>query len=182
MPAILEYVWIDVKGDMRSKARTVFDRINIENISQILDWNFDGSSTGQANGNDSETILKPIVYYKDPFRNNIYTCSNESLQASRYTNCYLVLCECYDKHGNPLESNTRHSAKNIFDMDIVMKSQIWYGIEQEYVLYDNTTNRLLGWPLHGEPELQGKYYCGVGADRTFGRDIAEDLIRINSEE
>ena len=32
----------------------------------------------------------------------------------------------------------------------------------------------LGWPEQGFPGPQGPYYCGVGADEVFGRDIAED--------
>lgn len=31
-------------------------------------WNFDGSSTGQAPGDDSEVLLKPRAIYPDPFR------------------------------------------------------------------------------------------------------------------
>ena len=31
-------------------------------------WNFDGSSTGQAPGTDSEVMLKPVAIYPDPFR------------------------------------------------------------------------------------------------------------------
>ncbi|RYG48734.1 hypothetical protein EON67_07315 [archaeon] len=30
--------------------------------------NFDGSSTGQAPGHDSEVLLKPVAMYADPFR------------------------------------------------------------------------------------------------------------------
>src|SRR4051812_14444858 len=30
-------------------------------------WNFDGSSTGQAEGSNSDVYLKPVAIYKDPF-------------------------------------------------------------------------------------------------------------------
>ena len=33
-------------------------------------WNFDGSSTGQAPGTDSEVMLKPVRIFPDPFRGN----------------------------------------------------------------------------------------------------------------
>ena len=31
-------------------------------------WNFDGSSTGQAEGSNSDVFLKPVALYPDPFR------------------------------------------------------------------------------------------------------------------
>ena len=40
-------------------------------------WNFDGSSTGQAEGTDSDTYLKPVAIYNDPFmlgRNKLVMC------------------------------------------------------------------------------------------------------------
>lgn len=47
----------------------------------ICRWNYDGSSTGQAPGDDSEVYLVPRAIYKDPFRkgDNI-----------------LVLCDAYE--------------------------------------------------------------------------------------
>ncbi len=40
-------------------------------------WNFDGSSTGQAEGSNSDVYLKPVAIYKDPFtlgRNKLVMC------------------------------------------------------------------------------------------------------------
>ena len=71
-------------------------------------WNFDGSSTGQAPGNDSEVLLKPVQIYKDPFRRG------ENI---------LVLCECLKPDGTPVESNTRAACKvrkkNLFLLFVV---------------------------------------------------------------
>ncbi|QKF94157.1 glutamine synthetase [Fadolivirus algeromassiliense] len=166
MSVVVEYIWIDADGNTRSKARTLLGRSGLVNVSDVPTWNFDGSSTNQAVGKDSETILIPVALYKDPFRINFPV------------HCYLVLCECYDRYGNALNSNTRQHANDIFNTDVVASSHLWYGIEQEYVLYDNKTKRILGWPLESEPESQGKYYCGVGADRTFGREIVEEHYRL----
>ena len=51
---IAEYVWIGGNGELRSKARTLVN----PNLSNLPELNYDGSSTGQAQSNDSEIFLK----------------------------------------------------------------------------------------------------------------------------
>lgn len=51
----------------------------------------------------------------------------------------------------------------------------WYGFEQEYTLF--RTDRFPKWPLGfpdgGFPLPQGPYYCSVGGDVCFGRQVME---------
>ncbi len=60
---IAEYVWIGGKGsDLRSKARTLDKKP--KKPEDLPHWNYDGSSTGQAPGNDSEVYLIPRAIYR----------------------------------------------------------------------------------------------------------------------
>ena len=58
----LEYIWIDNNNGLRSKTKV--HPINLNNLLELKpeflpEWNYDGSSTNQASGVDSEVILKP---------------------------------------------------------------------------------------------------------------------------
>ncbi|XP_048136152.1 glutamine synthetase leaf isozyme, chloroplastic isoform X11 [Rhodamnia argentea] len=154
---IAEYIWIGGSGiDLRSKSRTI--PRPVEHPSELPKWNYDGSSTGQAPGEDSEVILYPQAIFKDPFRggNNI-----------------LVICDTYTPAGEPIPTNKRARAAEIFSNQKVINEVPWYGIEQEYTLMQTNVQWPLGWPVGGYPGPQGPYYCGVGADKSFGRDISD---------
>ena len=65
-----EYIWIDFNGNTRSKTRIIRSNNILNNddlISVIPEWNFDGSSTGQATSDNSEVIIKPCAVFNDPF-------------------------------------------------------------------------------------------------------------------
>ena len=53
-----EYLWVDAAGEVRSKCRTVDS--SKATVEKLPDWNYDGSSTGQAPGDDSEVKLPEI--------------------------------------------------------------------------------------------------------------------------
>ena len=70
------YVWIDGSGQtMRCKTRTLTNEAT--SPSDVPVWNFDGSSTGQAEGSNSDVYLYPVALFPDPFRglpNKIALC------------------------------------------------------------------------------------------------------------
>jgi glutamine synthetase len=79
------YIWIDGSGkNLRSKTMTINTEPSYCN--DLPWWNFDGSSTNQAYGHNSDVYLKPIGIFKDPFT----MCKNK-----------LVLCETYTFDKNP---------------------------------------------------------------------------------
>ncbi|XP_055681677.1 glutamine synthetase 2 cytoplasmic isoform X2 [Lutzomyia longipalpis] len=155
---IATYIWIDGTGQhLRCKDRTL-DFIP-QSPKDLPIWNYDGSSTYQASGHNSDVYLHPVAIYRDPFRrgDNI-----------------LVLCETYSFDGTPTASNKRaECAKTVKQC---AHEEPWFGIEQEYTLLDYD-QRPFGWPKNGFPGPQGPYYCGVGADKVFARDIVEAHYR-----
>jgi glutamine synthetase len=81
------------------------------------------------------------------------------------------MCEVLNSDGTPHESNGRAL---IEDDD----NDFWFGFEQEYFLWDNKTNRPLGFPAGGFPGPQGPYYCSVGAANAYGRNIIEEHLDV----
>ncbi|XP_050315991.1 glutamine synthetase 2 cytoplasmic-like [Anthonomus grandis grandis] len=152
------YVWIDgTDENVRGKTRTL-DKVSYSTRDFPM-WNYDGSSTYQSLGSNSDTYLKPVAVYSDPFTGG----QNK-----------LVLCDTYKYDKTPTESNKRYSCKQA--MEAAKDSDPWFGIEQEFTLLD-MDQRPFGWPKQGFPAPQGPYYCGVGADRVYGRAVVDAHYR-----
>jgi glutamine synthetase len=62
---IATYIWIDGSMTLRSKNRTLDKKIT--EVSELPEWNFDGSSCYQATTENSEIIMKPVAFFPDPF-------------------------------------------------------------------------------------------------------------------
>jgi glutamine synthetase len=149
---ILEYIWIDGNNGLRSKIRIVNNIIM--DINDIPLWNYDGSSTNQADSNNNtEVILKPCAIYKNPFFSNL-----------------LVLCETYNNNDEPLETNTRFNANQIFNL--YLDEEPWFGLEQEFFIIpknENITNNYI--------YKTTKHYCGSNMD-YIDRQIVEEHLKL----
>lgn len=175
MVYVYEYIWLDHQNGFRTKTKVTREKHELSNDPGF--WNYDGSSTEQAIGTDSEVYIKPVRICRDPFRRDL-------------ENAYLVLCDTWLPDGNPHPDNTRELAKKIFELPQVIKEDPMFGIEQEFFFIDPNTKLPLGIlraskhdqdryqvKYHGKNGPQGPYYCGVGTKRVYGRKIAEDILK-----
>lgn len=159
-----EYLWVDGAKPVqkiRSKTRiTIFKDPDNVKLSDFPEWSFDGSSTNQSQGGNSDLLLRPVNFVKDPIRGE---------------GNYLVLCEVENPDGTPHWSNTRAGLRRVLDAGGA-KHNPWVGFEQEYTLYRDGIP--LGWPTRGFPAPQGPYYCGVGNDSVYGRQLVEEHTEV----
>jgi glutamine synthetase len=159
-----EYIWLDgaePTKKLRSKTRILELKQNGNtSVSDFPEWSYDGSSTYQAPGDKSDLVLRPCSFVLDPIRG---------------PGNYLVMCEVFHVDGNPVASNTRAPLRLMLESSN-RDLDVWMGYEQEYTLFHE--GRPLGWPKVGYPQPQGPYYCGVGADRVFGREIVEEHTKL----
>merc|ERR1719214_501677 len=96
---LAEYVWLDAHQTPRSKTMTMAKAP--ESIADLKIWNYDGSSTEQAEGHNSEIFLHPRRIFKDPFRGGPHI---------------LVLAEAYNAWDNqPAIGNTRAKCAEVMD-------------------------------------------------------------------
>lgn len=155
----VDYVWLDSNKKFRWKTRILNQNEIRGSIENIPEWNYDGSSCGQADSNgQTEVILKPVFMVSDPFREK----------------GMVVLCETY-KDGIPLQSNTRCFSKMIFDKAIDLKP--WFGIEQEYFIIDPKPRNVMGCEARDFSQIpnSNEFYCKMGT--RYGRNIAEQHLQ-----
>ena len=152
-----DYIWHDgaepTQG-LRSKTRIV-DLPEQVSLSDFPEWSYDGSSTNQASGNDSDLAHKPVSFIEDPIRG---------------AGNYLVLCEVMNPDGTPHSTNHRATLRQVLE-EAGTECDPIFGFEQEYTMFQN--GRPLGCPETGFPGPQGPYYCGLGGGNIVGREIVE---------
>lgn len=104
------YIWVDGTGEhLRCKTRTVSEEPTKPEDLPI--WNFDGSSTNQAEGSNSDVYLHPVALFRDPFRRG----KNK-----------LVLCETHRFDHKPTTTNTRKSCFDAMNVDLAKVRKMYH--------------------------------------------------------
>jgi glutamine synthetase len=188
---VCEYIWLDGRGGLRSKTRVLTTGI-VKNVGDLPVWNYDGSSTWQANSDgNTEVLLTPVFMCADPLRPDM--------------NGLLVLCEtsegsdscfatketseetskgsdsCEANKDEPLPTNYRNcwntftctSDRNVqSDLDTVqcMFHEPWFGIEQEYTIFFTGKNQ------SQITNTGGQHYCGTSIDIRERSIVEEHLL------
>ena len=109
-----EYIWLDgtePTAQIRSKTKI------LDSAEDLPVWGFDGSSTGQADGEASDCVLNPVFSCLDPVRGD---------------DNILVLCEVLNVDGTPHRSNSRSECNET--ASTYEKHACLFGLEQEYTM------------------------------------------------
>ena len=153
----LEYIWLDgyePVPNLRGKTKIEeFERF--PTLDELPLWGFDGSSTRQAEGSDSDCMLHPgrRLPRPGPRRTARSSCAR---------------CCCPD--GTPHPSNSRATIPD--DPDT------WFGFEQEYFLYEDGAP--LGFPPRAASRRRRASTTRASATRTSARSRARSSRSIST--
>jgi glutamine synthetase len=152
---VVEYIWINSNNEIKTKIKVICLNYNNNKISldNFPNWNYDVSrSMEKING--SEVILKPVAFYKSPFK---------------IVN-FIVLCDTWINNTTPSPFNHRVNTINILEKTKTYLPKI--GFEQEFFLSrDNIPLSFIdNHPIKNT-------YCSIGNNSVFIKNISiRDII------
>ena len=154
---VLEYIWLDANQNFRSKVKVNQGKeYNLDDISTIPVWNYDGSSTGQAEIQDSEVLLQPKRVYTNSILSNFPV---------------LVLCDTYNPKTDLRSSH--YEAEKIFKK--YEANQPMFGLEQEFFMFNSKDKNEIP-EKKMEVAAHGEYYCGLGPQCSRTRRYLLDVM------
>ena len=151
---ILEYIWLDINNEFKSKIRILDNLDNFENAI----WTYYDSNQKK------EITLKPVTKFINPclkINNSTFNVNNPFLSRN---NSYIILCVSSD-------FNDRHFASEI-NAKYISQNTL-FGIKQEYLILDKTGN-LPDSFKYSQINLKNKHcFSGIGNNYGFGREFTK---------
>ena len=112
---ILEYVWIDGYGNLRSKYRTAYPCFDSMGDAVCAhNWNYDDGGGGAFS---EEIVLVPVAHFSNPF-----------FEPGR---AFFILCDTYRADGIPTDTNFRCHALTAFSKGLDPDLRPWFRIKQD---------------------------------------------------
>ena len=108
-----EYVWLDGYKPEQSLG----SKVKVDEYADV--WAFDGSSTQQATGRDSDCILRPVSEYK-----TIDRVRADATRTAPGLEGTYVMCEVLSADHEPHPSNNRTHCQNW------VSDEWWFGFEK----------------------------------------------------
>ena len=123
---------------------------SLPKLEQLPNWGFDGSSTQQAEGHNSDCVLKPVASYPDP----------------AVKNGVIVLCEVMHADMTPHSTNEQGP-------------RFWMIRRRGLVSSRNTFSTRMDSRWDSRRKVfprkdRGRYYCGVGY--SLMGSIAREIV------
>jgi len=151
----LEYIWLDgytPLASLRSKTKIIDGDPAKLKLEDLPVWGFDGSSTQQAEGKNSDLPAKTRALYPDVTRKN----------------GFLIMSEVLLPNGEAHPSNSRAT--------ILDDPDTWFGFEQEYFFWKDGAP--LGFPSGGFSGSPGSvlYWRGLQERRRRRPQLVEEHI------
>lgn len=200
---VKEYLKELIQRDIPSSNNHFTQEYNNVSFFPVPEWNYDGSSTGQCNDENTEVILKPCFICNNPMQEEwnhfLVLCEtyypdgsitqkkpnikyNRRKQFKNNKLCYLDTEEEYEEYSK-IMNETNHRIKASLIYDKCREEKPWFAFEQEYYILDKYRLRPIGFD---ESEYLIDYenkrqYCKSGYCRVGGKNTDSIMTHMTNE-
>ena len=146
----LEYIWLDGYEPVPNlRGKTKVEEFDVfPTLEELPMWGFDGSSTRQAEGSNSDCMLQPVAVFPDPARDERRARDVRGAAARRFAASHATAA----RRSRTIPDTGSASSRST----------------------SSTATASARLPARGFPAPQGEYYTGVGY-KNVG-DIAREIV------
>ncbi len=147
MFAQVTYIWMDgaqLTQKLRSKVRIIKHPERDITLVDFPEWGFDSSSTYQATGKDSDLILQPVHFVKDPILDD---------------GNYLVLCKVMNPDGSHILQTPPPACVKSWPMELLNMTH-GFGLSKNTLSFK--ASNLSDGPIEDIPLLKALFIAASG--------------------